>query len=195
MNREASIERNTKETKIKVAIKLSGSGNINIDTGVGFFDHMLTLLAFHSNIDLEVIAKGDLYVDDHHMVEDVGIALGTVLKDALGSKEGIKRYGTAYVPMDEALGFVTLDFSGRSFLVFNAEFKSERAGSFSTEMVEEFFRALAFNAGITLHCNVLYGKNDHHKIEALFKAFGRAMKEAITIDESIKGVLSSKGVL
>lgn len=195
MKRVAQFDRKTKETEIKIKINLDGSGFSSISTGVGFFDHMLNLFSFHSGIDLEVTCDGDLYIDDHHSIEDIGIALGWCLKDALGDKVGIKRYGTVYIPMDESLALVSLDLSGRSYLVFEAEFNRETIGDFSTEMVEEFFRALSFNAGITLHGKVLYGKNDHHKIEALFKAFGRALKEAISIDTNIKGVPSSKGII
>lgn len=194
-NRIATIERNTKETQIKLSLNLDGTGEAKIDTGVGFFNHMLTLLAFHSGIDLEIKATGDLDVCDHHLVEDVGIALGKCFLEALGDKKGIKRYGTFFVPMDEALAQVSLDISGRSFLVFECEFNRESIGTFSTEMTEEFFRSFAFNAGITLHSKVLYGQNDHHKVEALFKALGRALKEAKTIDENNMVLPSTKGML
>lgn len=195
MSRISQKERETKETDIKVEVNLDGEGKCNIDTGIGFFDHMLNLMAVHGGMDLKIKAKGDLYVDCHHTVEDVGITLGSCLKEALGDKVGIKRYGTAYTPMDESLAFVSLDISGRAYLVFDAEFTVDRVGGLDTEMVEEFFRALAFNAGITLHIKIMYGKNNHHKIEGIFKAFGRALKEAMTIDEKIKGVMSTKGVL
>ena len=195
MDRVSELNRKTKETKIEVKLKLDGKGIAIIDTGIGFFDHMLNLVSFHSGIDLKVTCDGDLYIDDHHSVEDIGIALGLCLKEALGDKVGIKRYGTFYIPMDEALALVSLDLSGRSYLVFEANFSRESVGDFSTEMVEEFFRAFSYNAGITLHGKVLYGKNDHHKIEALFKALGRALKEAISIDETVNGVPSSKGVI
>lgn len=193
--RIASIERNTKETQIKLSLNLDGEGKAEINTGVGFFNHMLTLLAFHSGMDLEVKAKGDLDVCDHHLVEDTGIALGKCFLEALCDKKGIKRYGTFFVPMDEALAQVSLDISGRSFLVFDCSFKRESIGNFSTEMTEEFFRSFAFNAGITLHSKVLYGENDHHKIEALFKALGRALKEAKSIDENNMVLPSTKGML
>ncbi len=193
--RMASIERNTKETQIKLSLNLDGEGKADIDTGVGFFNHMLTLLAFHSGMDLEVKATGDLEVCDHHLVEDTGIALGKCFLEALGDKKGIKRYGTFFVPMDEALAQVSLDISGRSFLVFDCSFKRESIGTFSTEMTEEFFRSFAFNAGITLHSKVLYGENDHHKVEALFKALGRALKEAKTVDENNMVLPSTKGML
>lgn len=195
MSRLSEKERETKETDINVEVNIDGEGKCNIDTGIGFFDHMLNLMAVHGGMDLKIKAKGDLYVDCHHTVEDVGITLGSCLKEALGDKVGIKRYGTAYTPMDESLAFVSLDISGRSYLVFDAEFTVDRVGGLDTEMVEEFFRALAFNAGITLHIKIMYGKNNHHKIEGIFKAFGRALKEAMTIDEKIKGVMSTKGVL
>ena len=193
--REASIERNTNETKIKLTINLDGSGKTSINTGVGFFDHMLNLMAFHGNMDLEVKAKGDLEVCDHHMVEDVGIALGKCFLDALGDKRGIRRYGNFFLPMDETLAQVALDISGRPFLHFDCEFKRESIGTFSTEMVLEFFRAFAFNSGITLHARVLYGENDHHKAEALFKALGRALREAKDVDKDNMAVPSTKGML
>lgn len=193
--REASIERNTNETKIKLKINLDGSGKTSINTGVGFFDHMLNLMAFHGNMDLEVKAKGDLEVCDHHMVEDVGIALGKCFLDALGDKRGIRRYGNFFLPMDETLAQVALDISGRPFLHFDCEFKRESIGTFSTEMVLEFFRAFAFNSGITLHARVLYGENDHHKAEALFKALGRALREAKDVDKDNMAVPSTKGML
>ncbi|NLM35873.1 MAG: imidazoleglycerol-phosphate dehydratase HisB [Clostridiales bacterium] len=195
MSRCSQKERETKETDIMVEINLDGEGKCSIDTGIGFFDHMLNLMAVHGAMDLKVKAKGDLYVDCHHTVEDVGITLGACIKEALGDKVGIKRYGTAYTPMDESLAFVSLDISGRPYLVFDGDFTVDRVGDLDTEMVEEFFRALAFNAGITLHIKIMYGKNNHHKIEGIFKAFGRALKEAMTIDENIKGVMSTKGVL
>lgn len=195
LKREGSIFRNTKETKINVNVNLDGEGKANINTGVGFFDHMLNLFAFNSKIDIEVLAQGDLEVCDHHTVEDVGIALGQAILKALGDKKGINRYGTFFVPMDEALCQVSLDISGRSFLVFEGDFKRESIGNFSTEMVNEFFRAFAFNCGVTLHGKVLYGENDHHKIEGLFKAFGRALKEAVKVDENSNDVPSTKGML
>ena len=193
--REANLERNTNETKIKLKINLDGSGKTSIDTGVGFFDHMLNLMAFHGNMDLEVKAKGDLEVCDHHMVEDVGIALGKCFLEALGDKRGIRRYGNFFLPMDETLAQVALDISGRPFLHFDCEFKRESIGTFSTEMVLEFFRAFAFNSGITLHARVLYGENDHHKAEALFKALGRALREAKDVDKDNMVLPSTKGML
>ncbi|MGX8851043.1 imidazoleglycerol-phosphate dehydratase HisB [Amedibacillus sp. YH-ame10] len=186
-------KRTTKETDISCTINLDGVGTANIDTGIGFFDHMLTLFAFHSKMDIDVVARGDLDVCDHHTVEDCGILLGECLKEALGDKKGIERYGSMNLVMDETLANVSLDISGRSFLVYNCELKREQIGTLSCEMVEEFLRAVAFQAGITLHVNVSYGTNDHHKVEAIFKAFGRAWKQAIAItsDElpSTKGVL------
>ena len=189
------IKRDTKETQISLTINLDGEGKNNINTGVGFFDHMLNLMAFHGDMDLDIEAKGDIDVCDHHLVEDVGITLGEAFVKALGDKTGIKRYGSFYIPMDEALAHVTLDISGRSFLVFDCTFNRESIGAFSTEMVKEFFRAFAFNAGITLHGRVLYGENDHHKVEALFKALGRALKEAKTVDVNNMRVPSTKGKL
>ncbi|MBP3853220.1 MAG: imidazoleglycerol-phosphate dehydratase HisB [Erysipelotrichaceae bacterium] len=191
--RKAQISRNTAETKITCQLDLEGSGQVNVNTGIGFFDHMLTLLAFHSGFDLDLQADGDLEVCDHHTVEDCGIVLGCALKEALGDAKGITRYGSFQLPMDEVLCHVTLDISGRPYLVYHCELNREKVGELSCEMVEEFLRALAFHAGITLHVNVLYGKNDHHKIEAVFKALARALKQAVQI--SGDGVQSSKGLL
>lgn len=193
--RIVNLERNTKETQIKLTLNLDGSGKTSIETGVGFFDHMLNLMAFHGNLDLEIKAKGDLEVCDHHLVEDVGILFGKAFLKALGDKRGIKRYGTFFIPMDEALAQVSIDISGRSFLVFECDFKRDSIGNFSTEMVKEFFRAFAFNAEITLHERVIYGENDHHKIEALFKATGRVLREAREIDENNMVLPSTKGML
>lgn len=190
--RTAEIKRKTKETDISVALDLDG-GNVNVRTGIGFFDHMLTAFAVHGGFGLEVFVEGDLDVDTHHTVEDTGIALGAAFKKALGDMGGINRYGSFYIPMDESLALCALDISNRSFLVFNAEFKEERCGEYETCCTEEFFRAFAVNAGITLHLNVLYGSNSHHEIEALFKAFAHAMK--IAVAPSGGGVLSTKGVL
>ena len=190
--RTAEIERNTKETQIKISLDLDG-GNVDISTGIGFFDHMLTAFAVNGGFGLSVNVKGDLEVDTHHTVEDTGIALGMVFKKALGDMSGINRYGTFYIPMDESLGMCSLDISNRPFLVFNADFNEERCGDYETCCTEEFFRAFAVNAGITLHLNILYGSNSHHEIEALFKAFAHALKEAVAQNGS--GVLSTKGVL
>jgi imidazoleglycerol-phosphate dehydratase len=193
--RTASIERNTFETKIKLSINLDAQEPVEIDTGVGFFDHMLTLFARHSRLSLVVKVDGDLHVDSHHTVEDVGIVLGQAIREALGDKAGINRYGTSFVPMDETLGMASLDLSGRSYLVFDASFDNPKLGTFDTELVEEFFQALAFNLQMNLHLKILHGKNSHHKAESLFKATGRALREAITINPDIKGVNSTKGML
>ena len=191
--RKAVLERNTNETKIRLEINLDGQGENEISTGIGFFDHMLNLFAFRAGITLNIDCDGDLDIDGHHSVEDAGIALGQVIALALGDKDGINRYGEASVPMDESLARCVLDISGRGFLVFNGEFPVERVGEFETELTEEFFRALATSAGITMHMAVEYGKNTHHMIEALFKAFGCAFRQAINITG--KGVPSTKGVL
>ncbi|MBZ9634954.1 imidazoleglycerol-phosphate dehydratase HisB [Clostridium sp. FP1] len=195
ISRQAKIGRESSETKIDISINLDGSGKYECNTGIGFFDHMLCLFAKHGLLDLYVAVAGDLNVDSHHTIEDVGIVLGSVIKEAMKGKEGIKRYGTSFIPMDETLATVSLDLSGRAYLVFEGDFTVDLIGSFDTEMVEEFFRAVAVNAGITLHARVLYGKNNHHMVEALFKAFGKALSEALTYDDRIKGVLSTKGCL
>ena len=193
--RRAEIERKTAETQISIKLNLDGEGTCDIATGIGFLDHMLTLLAKHSFMDLTVKAKGDLEVDSHHTVEDIGIVLGEALREALGDKSGIHRYGNCFIPMDETLAQVCLDFSGRPFLVFGAEIPKIRLGNYDTEMTEEFFRAVAVHCGLTLHIRVLYGSNVHHIIEAIFKAFARAVAEAAAVDPRVKGVMSSKGVL
>lgn len=193
--RQASIQRNTAETKIRLTVNLDQQEPVQIDTGVGFFDHMLTLFARHGRLSLVVKAEGDLWIDSHHTVEDVGIVLGQALKQALGDKVGINRYGTSFVPMDETLGMASLDLSGRSYLVFDASFDNPKLGAFDTELVEEFFQALAFNLQMNLHLKILHGKNNHHKAESLFKATGRALREAVTINPEIKGVNSTKGSL
>lgn len=190
--RTSSVTRETKETKITAELNLDGSGKYEINTGIGFFDHMLTAFAVHSGIDLNLNIDGDLYVDCHHTIEDTGIVLGKAINEALGDKSGIMRYGTSFIPMDEALGFCSMDIGGRAFLVFNCDFTNEKIGEADTQMFEEFFRALAFNAGITLHLNCEYGKNDHHKAEAIFKAFAHALGEAVKKRE---GMLSTKGTL
>lgn len=195
LDREAKVNRDTNETKVSVTLNLDGKGHSNIDTGIGFLDHMLILMSKHGLMDLDVVASGDLDVDSHHTIEDIGIVLGQCFKEAIGDKVGIARYGTAYVPMDEALAFVSLDISNRPFLVFNCELTVDYLGKMQSEMVEEFLRAFAFNVGITLHINMLYGKNNHHKVEAIFKALGQALNIASTIDESINGVMSTKGSL
>ena len=193
--RRAEIERKTAETQISIKLNLDGEGTCDIATGIGFLDHMLTLLAKHSFMDLTVKAKGDLEVDSHHTVEDIGIVLGEALQEALGDKAGIHRYGNCFIPMDETLAQVCLDFSGRPFLVFDAEIPKIQLGNYDTEMTEEFFRAVAMHCGLTLHIRVLYGSNVHHIIEAIFKAFARAVAEAAAVDPRVKGVMSSKGVL
>ena len=193
--RRAEIERKTAETQISIKLNLDGEGKSDIATGIGFLDHMLTLLAKHSFMDLTVKAKGDLEVDSHHTVEDIGIVLGEALREALGDKAGIHRYGNCFIPMDETLVQVCLDFSGRPFLVFGAEIPKIQLGNYDTEMTEEFFRAVAMHCGLTLHIRVLYGSNVHHIIEAIFKSFARAVAEAAAVDPRVKGVMSSKGVL
>ncbi|MBQ6423807.1 MAG: imidazoleglycerol-phosphate dehydratase HisB [Acidaminococcaceae bacterium] len=193
--RRAEIERKTAETQISIKLNLDGEGTCDIATGIGFLDHMLTLLAKHSFMDLTVKAKGDLEVDSHHTVEDIGIVLGEALREALGDKAGIHRYGNCFIPMDETLAQVCLDFSGRPFLAFGAEIPKIQLGNYDTEMTEEFFRAVAMHCGLTLHIRVLYGSNVHHIIEAIFKAFARAVAEAAAVDPRVKGVMSSKGVL
>jgi imidazoleglycerol-phosphate dehydratase len=194
--RKGSVKRVTKETAIEVAVNLDGAGVSAISTGIGFFDHMLDLLARHSRIDILVKAKGDLHIDHHHTTEDVGIALGQAVKQALGDMRGITRYADVHVPMDEALARVAIDISGRPFLVFKAEFGRDKVGAFDTELVQEWFQAFAMNAGITLHAEVLYGSNDHHIAEACFKGLARALRTAIGIDPRAKGeVPSTKGTL
>lgn len=195
MSRISSIKRETKETKILLAINIDGQGKSEINTPVGFFNHMLSLFSFHSGIDINLEATGDIDVCDHHLVEDIGICLGQALDKALDKKVGIKRYGMSYVPMDEALSQVILDLSGRSFLHFDSEFKREQIGNFSTEMAKEFFRAVAMNSNSTIHVRNLYGGNDHHKMESIFKAFGRSLKEAVSYAEDKNKILSSKGNL
>lgn len=190
--RKADITRKTKETVISASLNLDG-GEVKISTGIGFLDHMLTALGVHGGFGLTLAAKGDLEVDGHHTAEDVGIVLGKAFCEALGDKGGIVRYGSAYIPMDEALGFCAVDISGRPFLVFNAEFVNEKIGELDTCLIEEFMRAFAFNAGITLHLRCEYGKNDHHKAEALFKALAYALKAATRPNSG--GVVSTKGVL
>ena len=196
MPRTAEIARQTKETDIKVKINLDGNGANDIDTGIGFFDHMLTALSKHSGIDMNISCNGDLNVDAHHSVEDVGIVLGQAAKEALGDKAGIRRYGSASIPMDEALGTASIDISGRAYLVFDCEFAGDMCGEMDTQLFEEFFRSFAFNAGITLHIACPYGANDHHKAEAMFKALARALREATEPDPRYEGqIVSTKGTL
>lgn len=188
------VERKTRETEVSVEVTIDGKGIADISTGIGFFDHMLTALSVHSGISMNIKCQGDLYVDGHHTVEDTGIVLGQALSQALGDKSGIVRYGTAYIPMDEALGFCSLDISNRPFLVFNGEFTNQMIGEYDTCLTEEFFRAFAVNAGITLHVNMVYGKNDHHKYESVFKAVAHALKMAVKETGSGE-TLSTKGGL
>lgn len=191
--RTAQVERNTKETKIKITLNLDG-GEVNAKTGIGFFDHMLTAFGVHGGFGLDVSVDGDLEVDTHHTAEDTGIALGKAFKEALGDMSGIERYGTFFIPMDESLARASLDISNRPFLVFDADFEQERCGDFETCVTEEFWRAFAMNAGITLHISVLYGTNAHHDIEAIFKAVAHALKIAVKKNDD-GSVLSTKGVL
>lgn len=193
--RIGKINRETNETRVEVELNLDGAGKAAIDTDIGFFNHMLNLFAAHGQFDLAVTCAGDWEVDGHHSIEDIGIAMGTALKEALGDKRGITRYGTFFLPMDESLALVSLDISGRPYLVCEVGELAPMIGTFDTELLEEFLRAFAFNAGLTLHVKILYGKNSHHKVEAIFKALGHALKAAVTIDDKIKGVPSTKGVL
>ena len=191
--REASLTRTTKETDVSVTWNLDGTGKASIDTGIGFFNHMLELLAFHSGTDLTVTAEGDLDVDDHHTIEDIGIVLGTVFRQALADRKGIARYGFFLLPMDEVLAETAMDISGRPYLVFHCDFTRENVGAMATEMTEEFFRAFAVAAGVTLHINVRYGINDHHKMEGIFKSFARTLKAAVKVEGD--QVPSTKGML
>lgn len=193
--RQATYQRTTRETDITLTVNLDGSGQSAIATGIGFFDHMLDALTRFALLDLTVRCKGDLHVDAHHTVEDVGICLGHALREALGDRVGIRRTASAHMPMDEALAFAALDISGRPYLAFMAEFAAPMVGCMDTQLAEEFFRALCVNAGLTLHLSVLAGRNDHHKMEAMFKAFGLALRDAAAYDPRITGVLSTKGSL
>ena len=194
--RSARINRQTKETNIELTIELDGRGKTMIETGIGFFDHMLNLFASHGRFDLVLNCKGDLEVDGHHTVEDIGIALGQAVREALGDKVGITRYASFYLPMDESLAFVALDISGRSYLVYDGGEMAPMIGSYDSELTEEFLRAFAFNAGITLHAKVLYGSNSHHKVEAIFKALGHALHDAVKINlEAADELPSTKGML
>ena len=192
MARISNISRETKETSIQARLNLGG-GEVRVDTGIGFLDHMLHAMAFYAGFGLDLTARGDLNVDGHHTVEDTGIVLGQAIREALGDKRGIRRFGSAYVPMDEALAFTSLDFSGRAFLVFDADMPQERIGDYDSCLTEEFMRALAFNGGITLHQRGVYGKNAHHITEALFKSLGLARKDAVRVEG--QEVTSTKGVL
>src|SRR5713226_6485945 len=194
--RKGSVRRATKETEVAVAVDLDGTGASSIATGIGFLDHMLDLLARHSRIDLRVQAKGDLHIDHHHTTEDVGIAFGQAVKQALGDMKGITRYADVHVPMDEALTRVAIDVSGRPFLVFKAEFGRGKVGTFDTELVQEWFQAFAMNSGVTLHIATLYGSNDHHIAESCFKGLARALRAAVAIDpRAANEVPSTKGSL
>lgn len=195
MNRKAIVSRDTKETQIKLTLDLDGSGISKLDTGIGFFEHMLDGFARHGLFDLELTCKGDLDVDCHHSIEDVGIVLGTAIKEAVGDKKGIVRYGSCMLPMDETLALCAIDLSNRPYLVFDAEFASDRLGEMDTQMAREFFYAVSYSAGMNLHLKVLYGENDHHKMEALFKAFAKALDAATRFDSRISDVLSTKGAL
>ncbi len=194
--RKASVKRSTKETAVEVAINLDGEGRASIATGIGFLDHMLELLARHARFDMDVKAKGDLHIDQHHTTEDVGIALGQAVRKALGDLKGITRYADVHVPMDEALTRVAIDISGRPFLVFKAEFVRDKVGPFDTELIQEWFQAFAMNAAVTLHVATLYGTNDHHIAESCFKGLARALRAAVAIDaRAAHEIPSTKGTL
>lgn len=195
MNRSITVKRATKETKVKVMLNLDGSGEHEVESGVPFFDHMLTQIARHGFFDLTVQATGDLDIDAHHTVEDIGICLGDAFKQALGDKVGIRRYGRGTMPMHESLASVVLDFSGRPYLVYNVVLPKVQVGNFELELVEEFFTAFCNHSGANVHVNLAYGDNLHHIVEAIFKAFARALDEATQLDSRIHGVLSSKGAL
>ncbi len=192
--RTSSITRKTAETDIALTVELDGTGTSAIQSGVGFLDHMLVLMTMHGGLDLDVTCKGDLETDQHHSVEDIGIVLGTAFKEALGTKESIERYASVTVPMDEALTTISMDISGRSFLVYNVSGLKEKIGVFDTELVEEFFLAFTRHSGVTLHINLQYGKNSHHIVESIFKGFGRAIRIAVAKNER-QGIPSTKGIL
>lgn len=193
--RQATVERNTKETKIKMTLNIDGTGSCKSETGVGFFDHMLDGFARHGLFDLDVKVDGDLFVDCHHTIEDTGIVLGNAIKEAVGDKKGIKRYGSCILPMDEALVLCAVDLSGRPYYVSDAEFTADRCGDMDLEMVKEFFYAVSYSAGMNLHFKVLSGSNNHHIVEAMFKAFAKSLDSATMVDERIVGVLSTKETL
>jgi imidazoleglycerol-phosphate dehydratase len=195
MGRTAKVERKTTETEVSIEIDLDGKGKGNIATTIPFLDHMLVLFARHGFFDLTVRSVGDTEVDDHHLAEDIGICLGKAVQNALGNKEGVTRYGEGTVPMDESLCCVALDVSGRPYLIYNVDFGAEKIGNFDPFLLNEFFKAFSDHSGITLHINLLYGRNNHHMAEAIFKALACALRKAVTIDNDIKGVLSTKGVL
>lgn len=194
-DRTASIKRDTNETQIELSINLDGTGQANIDTGVGFYDHMLHHVAVHGLIDLTIKATGDLHIDSHHTIEDIAICLGRAIDEALTSRKGINRMGSAYVPMDESLARVVIDLSGRPYVVINAEFSTPMMGQMPTDLVIHALETIAFHAKMNLHAEVLYGRNDHHKAEALFKAFGRALAEAVAANPRRQGIPSTKGTL
>jgi imidazoleglycerol-phosphate dehydratase len=193
--REASISRKTNETDIVLKLNLDGSGKCDAASGIGFFDHMLNSFARHGQFDIELRCRGDLHVDTHHTVEDIGIVLGKAIAEAVGDKKGIRRYGSSLLPMDESLVMTVIDLSGRPFFVWDAELKAERVGTLETGTVKEFFAAIAYSAAMNLHIKEMYGENTHHVIEAMFKAFARALSEAVSSDPKITGILSTKGSL
>lgn len=196
MKRTSEVKRKTKETEININLDINGTGNHEISSGIPFFDHMLSLFAVHGFFDVSIFAKGDIEVDFHHTVEDVGLVLGDAFHNALGDRKGIKRYGDAVTPMDDALTFVAIDLSNRPFLVYNiSDIKNAKGGSFDIYLAKEFFRAFANRSGMNLHINVFYGENEHHVIESIFKAFGRALDQASSFDERITNVRSTKGSL
>lgn len=194
--RKSEIERTTAETSVRVSLDIDGTGEAEISTGVGFMDHMLTLFSRHGRVDLNVYCEGDTYVDDHHSVEDIGIVLGTAFKEALGDMAGIERYADIILPMDEALIMAAVDISGRACLCWDVEIPAEKIGTFDTELAEEFFAAFVRTAGVTLHVRKLAGRNSHHIVEGVFKAFGRVMRKAAAVDSALEGAIpSTKGVL
>lgn len=195
MNREATVERNTKETQIQLTYRVDGTGKADIQSGVGFFDHMLDGFTRHGLFDLQLRVNGDLQVDDHHTIEDTGIVLGTAIKEAIGDKKGIRRYGSCILPMDETLVLCAVDLSGRPYFVFDGAFSGDKMGDMSTQMVREFFYAISYTAGMNLHLKVLSGENDHHIAEAMFKSFAKALDQAAMFDPRITDVLSTKGTL
>lgn len=195
MGRHAVVNRNTKETKIHLELELDGQGNGSIDSGVGFFNHMMEGFTRHGLFDLQLVVKGDLMVDDHHTIEDTGIVLGQAIHAAVGDKKGIQRYGSVILPMDDALVLCAVDLSGRPYFVMDGEFSSPKCGEMNTQMVREFFYAVSYNAGMNLHLKVFHGSNDHHIMEAMFKAFAKALDAAVSFDTRITGVLSTKGSL
>jgi len=195
MTRKANIHRKTTETDVYVTVDLDGKGAEKISTTVKFMDHMLNLFSRHGLIDLAIRSKGDTEIDDHHLVEDIGICLGEAVRKAVGDKKGIARYGSATVPMDESLCSVVIDISGRPYLIYNVDFKDKKIGKFDPSLLKEFFKSFSDHSGITLHINVIYGKSDHHIAEAIFKAFALALRRAVTIQDRIEGILSTKGSL